>query len=68
MIDDDDVDFAILAWPTGGWLAFVIGLVVVVVLSIIAHYNTETCEAKTCVHGKGALVNHECVCLEKPVD
>lgn len=68
MLDDDDIDFAILAWPDGGWILFVIGVIAIIVMAVIVDGNKKECAAKHCEHGVGMLANHECVCVEKPTE
>lgn len=47
MIDDDDVDLAILAWPSsGGWFGLVLGIIVVgVVLYFACQNDAARCRA-----------------------
>jgi hypothetical protein len=64
MIDDDDVDFAILASnPTTGF-GLVIVIAVVAVLAYMAHTNKVECSARHCDTGHPALIKGECLCAE----
>lgn len=69
MIDDDDVSFAILAWPSGGgWIGFLLFALLIGGLAYFACQNNQECEAKTCpAGGHPMLIKHECVCVGKPV-
>lgn len=68
MIDDDDVDFAILAGPGSGpgwyvalWLLLIVGL------AAVAINNDEECTQRKCQAGQLArLLDHECVCVSEP--
>ena len=71
MLDEEDLDFAILSSVSGGgggWLWGLICLVAFVVLAIVVAMNEDECAKKHCAHGKGMLVHHECICADKPVD
>jgi hypothetical protein len=65
MIDDDDVDFAVLAWPSGGWVLAIIGAIVIIALLVVVERNKEECAAKHCDRGNPMLIKHECLCVEK---
>jgi hypothetical protein len=60
MLDNDDLDFAILASPAS-W----IGLIVIIVVLIIVLKNHDECSKMTCERGKPTLVENDCHCLEK---
>jgi hypothetical protein len=67
MIDDNDVEIAILFWPSGGWIGFFLGIIVIGILAFVACQNDQECEAKSCPNGGVArLMDHECVCVERP--
>lgn len=67
MLDDDDVDFFILAQPNGGgWLLGVICLIILVVMVVIVSGNKDECAKLHCEHGTPILAHHECLCVEKP--
>lgn len=66
MLDDDDLDFAILAWPSGKWIVTIVGIVAIILLFMIVRGNRAECESKHCDHGVGRLINNECLCVEKP--
>jgi len=64
MIDDSDVDFAILMGPgktLGGFIAWVI---IVILLAFFAYQNGEECAQKHCPNGGvPRLMEHECLCV-----
>lgn len=60
MLDEDDLDFAILVGP-GGWF----GILLVIIIAIFVYRNTEECEARHCDHGKPVLMRHECLCVDE---
>jgi hypothetical protein len=67
MIDNDDVEFAVLAWPVMGPWSLVIGIVVIGVMAFIACGNEEECSKRECgKDAKAMIVNDECVCVGKP--
>lgn len=66
MLDDEDIDFMILAWPSGGWIVALVGLVAIVIMCAVVSGNKKECAESHCSHGSGMLVEHECVCVEKP--
>lgn len=66
MLDDSDIDFTILAWPTGGWIIGLLGFIVVVVMVLIVTGNEKECATKHCERGTAVLMHHECLCVEKP--
>lgn len=66
MLDDDDLEFTILAWPVGGWIITILGLVVVVWMAIKVSQNREDCSKLHCKTGSAVLMHHECLCVEKP--
>jgi hypothetical protein len=69
VIDDEDVDFAILVWPSGGWLMSLLGIVVFVVLAWFAWHNDADCQQRACPGGGAAkLLDHECVCVTEPAN
>jgi hypothetical protein len=65
MLDDDDLDFAILASPSGGgWVVFLISLAIVIVVAVIVHGNKDDCAAMHCDGGqKPKLLKGECLCV-----
>ncbi len=65
MLDDDDLDFAILAWPSGGWILGILGVIVIVVMAIIVSGNKDECAKRHCERGTPILAHHECLCVEK---
>lgn len=68
MLDDSDLDFVILGWPSGGWIITVLGLIIFVVVLFIVSGNKDECAKKHCANGATSqLLNHECLCVEKPV-
>ena len=69
MLDDSDVDFAILISNPKSWLGLAAFIIFIVVLVIVVQGNKDECEAKTCATGQvGRLLNHECLCVSKPLD
>lgn len=61
MLDNDDLDFAILASPAS-W----VGLLIIVVVLIIVLMNHGECSEKECPNGqKPVLTENDCYCLEK---
>jgi len=64
MIDDSDVDFALLSLPGGsfGWMLIVVSIIVV--LMVAAMSNNEECESRRCPEGSvSKLLDHECICV-----
>jgi hypothetical protein len=70
MIDDEDADLILWAWPSGGWLWTLLGLIVAGIFYWVAASNSDDCSKKTCPHpGETArLMSHECVCVSSPKD
>ena len=67
MIDDDDVALTAIAWPSGGCLWTVLGVVVVIILAVVALENEGECARRTCPNGATPRVMaHECVCVTLP--
>mgnify|MGYP000877429238 CR=1 FL=1 len=65
MLDDSDVDFALLS-GIGATGAFgVVIIIIAIIISIIVYDNKEDCSKKKCEHGTPQLVNHDCYCIEK---
>lgn len=52
MLDDNDVDFAILASNPKSWLGFLLFIIIVVLLVIVVQDNKKECAAKTCPAGQ----------------
>lgn len=67
VLDDDDLDFTILACPSEGWVVSILGLMLVIFVAIAVSKNKSECAAKTCEHGSPILAHHECLCVERPV-
>lgn len=68
MLDDDDVDFAILMWPSGGWVVGILGFILIVVMLLIVQNNKNECSEMRCARGGSPiLMHHECLCVERPV-
>lgn len=65
MIDDDDVGFALLAWPVVGPISLVLGIVVIGILWAVSCENENECARRACVHGRGKVVDNECLCVER---
>jgi hypothetical protein len=66
MLDDDDLDFAVLASSgSGGWLGAILGLVVVVVVWYFVDQNKTECASLHCDRGTPQLMNHQCLCAEQ---
>lgn len=69
MIDDEDVDIAMLLAPTGGsgWCGVIVGVLgisFVIALIIIASMNHQDCSKRQCPEGqKPILMHHECLCV-----
>ena len=66
MFDDDDVDFAILAFnpkTLGGIIAL---LILVVILMVIVKNNKEECSQKHCETGISRLIENQCLCVTIP--
>jgi len=60
-LDDDDLDFAILASPAG-----IIGIIIVLVILVIVLMNKSECSEKSCPEGqKPVLTENDCYCMEK---
>lgn len=62
MLDDDDLDFTILAADGGG------AIIVLVIICVVAYFvwgNHKTCDAMACPN-KGEvsqLLNNQCLCV-----
>lgn len=69
MIDDNDGDtFWLAALFTPG-IGGVLLLVIAIVLWLIAADNKTDCASKFCANGTTpVLLEHECRCLDKPID
>lgn len=65
MIDDDDVAWVALLWPSDNPILAVIGIFVVCGFAYVACQNDNECHAKTCEHGEPQLLKGECVCTER---
>lgn len=66
MIDDDDVTFAILAWPAIGPISAVLFVALVLFLAYQASENERECQAKVCDRGAAQLLEGNCVCVGAP--
>lgn len=64
MIDDDDVDFAILAFNPITGIGTVIAIVLIVALAVVASRNKDECAARHCNAGHPALIKGQCLCVE----
>jgi len=63
MWDDDDLDFVILAWPTGGgWISFVCGVLVLVGIRWLINRDANTCEDVLCADDAGEVLDVRCIC------
>lgn len=65
MLDNDDLDFAILAWPSEGWVIGILGVIVILILAAVVASNEDTCAKKHCERGNPVLMKHGCLCVEK---
>jgi hypothetical protein len=67
MIDDDDVEFAILASPVGegaGCFWSVVFVLIIVALIIAAAMNNDECGKRHCPDGgRPKLLKNECLCV-----
>ena len=66
MIDDNDVDFAILATTSssGGCGWSILGLILIAALAIAASMNSNECGKQTCPPGTSPrLLDHACLCV-----
>ena len=70
MLDGDDLEIVALTWPDdGGWVLTLLGVIVFAVLVWFVWHNETDCEAKHCNNNTvPALVQGECVCIEKTKD
>jgi hypothetical protein len=59
MLDDDDLDFALLASPAS-WL----GVIIIVIVAVLVFQNRKECSQMHCEHGTPKLAAHECLCVE----
>ena len=66
MIDDDDVEFTALAWPEGGLFVILLGFAVLILMCVVVSQNKDECAQRRCRTGSAVLLNHECLCVEKP--
>lgn len=65
MLDNDDADtLGLIALFTNGPLGWAL-LVAAIIVVIIVASNEEDCEKKICDRGKPALIENDCLCLEK---
>jgi len=65
MLDDSDLDFAVLASPWGGCFGTIVSLVIVGVVWYFVAQNENECAEKHCDRGKSVLMHHECLCVEE---
>lgn len=69
MLDSQDLDFAILISNPRTWLGLFLCAIVFGLLMVIVSQNEAECRAKTCPTGQvGRLLNHECLCVSKPIE
>ena len=66
MIDDEDVEIAVVGLDGGGTVVgTVVVLLVVAFLAWRASVNDEDCSKHRCAHGAPKLMQGECICIEK---
>ncbi len=71
MLDDSDLDFAILSGPSGGGggggcLIAIIWLIIVIVIALFVMDNHDKCGKMKCPEGQvPKLLSHECLCVTK---
>lgn len=68
MLDDDDLDFTILAagGGGGGCLGATLALVIIIVIAVIVTQNKTECSAMKCPEGTSPkLMKNECLCVVK---
>ena len=67
MLDDDDLDLAIITstGPGGGCIGAVVSIIVIGVVAYYVSQNKAECAEKHCDHGTPILTNHQCLCVEK---
>lgn len=71
MLDDSDVDFAILSGPSGwgggaGCIFSLIWLAIVIIILVVVMDNHEECGQMKCPEGQvPKLMSHECLCVTK---
>ena len=59
MLDDSDLDLAIIVSPIS-----IFGLIVVIVVAIFVYLNHKECEELKCDNGeKVELINNQCLCV-----
>lgn len=70
MLDDDDLDFAVLVGPVGngsgcvGITLFLISLAVIIAIAVVVSQNHDECAKRTCPERqKPVLMHHECLCV-----
>lgn len=64
MIDDNDLDFLVLAFNPRSLLGGIVCAVILIVVYLVVQDNHAECEAKHCPDGqKPALMAHECLCV-----
>lgn len=67
MIDDDDVGWVALLWPTPqSWLGWAVFLAVILTMCAVASSNSKDCSEKHCATGTPKVIDGECLCVEKP--
>ena len=67
MLDNDDLDFTILATSGngGGCIGALLGLIVVIVVWYFVDQNRQECAELHCDRGTPQLMNHQCLCAEQ---
>jgi hypothetical protein len=66
MLDDDDLEFTALAWPAGGLVITLLGLILLVLVWVAVSKNKDECAQQHCRTGSPVLMHHECLCVERP--
>lgn len=69
MLDDSDLDFAILSTGGGGGLfGIIFGICIIVIIAIAVSNNKDECSKMHCPDGQAPkLMAHECLCVTRAV-
>ena len=66
MIDKDDAELFLLTSNPTSCLGVAVVLVITGILYYVATQNERECEAKPCPHGIARVIDHECLCVDRP--
>lgn len=66
MIDDDDIEWALLFSSPTGCIGTLMLILFLIVLSFIVSQNKAECAEKHCERGTSQLIDHRCLCVTEP--